>query len=116
MYGTPGGMPVKFGGDVAYLCWAMGSPSPNGASCGASAVLPQTFALRVLRPHLCWIRLLTLDFRHLPDRMLFARGGKQDNAERNSNDAQANEEAIMRWHSYQSLMLTQDQSAPSVPS
>jgi hypothetical protein len=35
--------------------------------------------------------LLTLDFRHLPDRMLFARGGKQDNAERNSNDAQAKE-------------------------
>ena len=30
---------------------------------------------------------------HLIERMLFARRGKQDNAERNSNDAQANEKS-----------------------
>jgi hypothetical protein len=23
MYGTPGGMPIKFGGEVAYLCLAI---------------------------------------------------------------------------------------------
>jgi hypothetical protein len=29
MYGTPGGIPVRFGGDLMYLCSAMGSPFPN---------------------------------------------------------------------------------------
>jgi hypothetical protein len=29
MYGTPGGMPVRFGGDLMYWCLAMGSPFLN---------------------------------------------------------------------------------------
>jgi hypothetical protein len=35
--------------------------------------------------------LFPLNFRHLADRMLFARCGKQDNRERNSEDALPNE-------------------------
>jgi hypothetical protein len=33
-----------------------------------------------LRPHLCWIRLLALDFRHLADWMFFARYANQQGA------------------------------------
>src|SRR5437588_6121200 len=29
MKGTPGGIPVRFGGDLMYLCLAMGSAFPN---------------------------------------------------------------------------------------
>jgi hypothetical protein len=35
--------------------------------------------------------LFPLNFRHLADRMFFARCGKQDNGERNSDGAAANE-------------------------
>ena len=52
-------------------------------------------SLRVLfcriRPGLCWIGLFPLDFRHLADRMLFARRGKQGCRKENSNDALADE-------------------------
>jgi hypothetical protein len=44
-----------------------------------------------LRPDRCWIGLFPLDFGHLIERMFFAGHGKQDNAERTSNGAQANE-------------------------
>jgi hypothetical protein len=44
-----------------------------------------------MRPSLCRIRLLALDFRHLAEWMLFARCRKEDDRERNSNDATANE-------------------------
>jgi len=46
---------------------------------------------RRIRPGLRWIWLFPLNFRHLADRMLFARCGKQKEAERNSDDAPANE-------------------------
>jgi hypothetical protein len=45
------------------------------------------------RPHLCWIRLLALDLRHLAERMFFARYAKQQHAERNSNNAVAEEKS-----------------------
>lgn len=51
-------------------------------------------ALRVfdrIRPGLRWIGLFPLNFRHLSKRMLFARCRKQDNHQRNNNDALANE-------------------------
>ena len=44
-----------------------------------------------IRPGLCWIGLFPLDFRHLADRMLFARCRKQEDAERNGDDALAKE-------------------------
>src|SRR5215472_3103848 len=44
-----------------------------------------------IRPDLCWIGLFPLNFRHLSKRVLFARCRKQEDAERNSNDALANE-------------------------
>ena len=47
--------------------------------------------LCLLRPDLRWIGLLSLNFRHLTDRMLFARRRKQKDAERNSDDALAKE-------------------------
>src|SRR5436309_4110184 len=43
-----------------------------------------------LRPYRCWIRLLTLHFRQLIERMFFAGCGKQDNPKRNNDDGQAN--------------------------
>jgi hypothetical protein len=46
-----------------------------------------------VRPDFCRIRLLTLDFRHLTERMFFAGGGKQDNCQRHNNNAHANEES-----------------------
>src|SRR4029453_1194074 len=44
-----------------------------------------------IRPSLCWIGLFPLHFRHLSKRMLFAGGRKQEDAERKSDDALANE-------------------------
>ena len=44
-----------------------------------------------IRPDLCWIGLFPLDFRHLADRMLFARCRKQKDAEGKSNNALAKE-------------------------
>src|SRR4029434_3079440 len=44
-----------------------------------------------IRPDLCRIGLFPLNFRHLSKRMLFARCRKQEDAERNSDDALANE-------------------------
>jgi hypothetical protein len=44
-----------------------------------------------IRPNLCWVRLFPLSFRHLPDRMFFAGCGKQDNCERNCDEALAKE-------------------------
>ena len=44
-----------------------------------------------IRPDLCWIGLFPLNFRHLPDRMLFARCRKQGDRKENSEDALANE-------------------------
>src|SRR5947208_12320544 len=44
-----------------------------------------------IRPDLCWIRLFPLIFRHLSKGMLFARCRKQKEAERNNDDALANE-------------------------
>ena len=52
--------------------------------------VPQNVARRI-RPDLCWIGLFPLNFRHLSKRMLFARCGKQEDAERNSEDAPAKE-------------------------
>ena len=43
-----------------------------------------------LRPDRRWIGLLTLNLRQLIERMFFAGCGKQNNTERNSNNAQAN--------------------------
>jgi len=44
-----------------------------------------------VRPDLCRVRLFPLHFRHLADRMFFTRCGKQNNGERNSDGAAANE-------------------------
>jgi hypothetical protein len=44
-----------------------------------------------IRPDLRWVELFPLNFRHLPDGMLFARGRKQEEAKRKSDDASANE-------------------------
>ena len=44
-----------------------------------------------IRPDLCWIGLLPLNFRQLPERMLFAGCRKQDDAERNNDNALAEE-------------------------
>src|SRR4029077_222440 len=44
-----------------------------------------------IRPDLCWVGLFPLIFRHLSKGMLFARCGKQKEAERKSDDAPANE-------------------------
>src|SRR6266404_7394797 len=44
-----------------------------------------------IRPDLCWIGLFPLNFRHLSKGMLFARCRKQKEAERNNDDALANE-------------------------
>ena len=44
-----------------------------------------------IRPDLCWIGLFPLNFRHLAERMLFARRGKQDDRKENSDDALAKE-------------------------
>lgn len=46
-----------------------------------------------IRPGLCWIGLFSLNFGHLPKRMLFARRRKQGHREENSEDAPANEES-----------------------
>jgi hypothetical protein len=46
---------------------------------------------RRIRPGLRWIWLFPLNFRHLADRMLFARCVKQKDAERKGDDASANE-------------------------
>jgi hypothetical protein len=46
---------------------------------------------RRTRPDLCRIGLFPLDFRHLSDRMLFARCRKQGRRKENSEDALANE-------------------------
>jgi len=43
-----------------------------------------------IRPDLRWVELFPLNFRHLPDGMLFARCGKQGRREENSEDALAN--------------------------
>ena len=44
-----------------------------------------------IRPDLGWVELFPLNFRHLPDRMLFARCRKQKETKRKSDDASANE-------------------------
>ena len=44
-----------------------------------------------IRPDLCWVGLFPLNFRHLADRMLFARRGKQGRRKENSEDALAKE-------------------------
>ena len=44
-----------------------------------------------IRPDLYWIRLFPLNFRHLADRMLFARCRKQSRRKENSEDGLANE-------------------------
>ena len=44
-----------------------------------------------IRPHLCRIGLFPLNFRHLADRMLFARCRKQSRRKENSEDGLANE-------------------------
>ena len=51
-----------------------------------------SFLCRV-RPNLCWIGLLTLDVRHLAERMLFAGYAKQQHAKQNSNDTVAEEKS-----------------------
>ena len=43
-----------------------------------------------IRPDLRWVELFALNFRHLPDGMLFARCGKQGRCEENSEDALPN--------------------------
>ena len=43
------------------------------------------------RPSFCWIRLFPLSFRHLADRMLFARCRKQGGRKENSEDTLAKE-------------------------
>ena len=47
-----------------------------------------SFLCRV-RPNLYWIGLLTLDVRHLAERMFFAGYAKEKHAERNNDDALA---------------------------
>ena len=44
-----------------------------------------------IRPDLCRIRLFPLNFRHLADRVFFARSGKQGRRKENSEDALAKE-------------------------
>src|SRR4051794_39558628 len=44
-----------------------------------------------IRPDLCWVGLFPLNFRHLPDGMLFARCRKQSRRKENSEDALAKE-------------------------
>lgn len=44
-----------------------------------------------IRPDLCRIRLFPLNFRHLADRVFFARRGKQGRRKENSKDALAKE-------------------------
>ena len=44
-----------------------------------------------IRPDLCRIGLVPLNFRHLADRMLLARRGKQGRRKENSEDALAEE-------------------------
>jgi len=44
-----------------------------------------------IRPDLCWVGLFSLNFRHLADRMLFARCRKQRRRKENSEDALAKE-------------------------
>jgi len=46
-----------------------------------------------VRPDFRRIRLFALDFRHLAERMFFAGGGKQENRERNSDNAHSNKES-----------------------
>jgi hypothetical protein len=48
MYGTPGGMPVRLGGDVKYWCLAMGSPFPNELR---PAFLKSNVPQNVVLPH-----------------------------------------------------------------
>jgi hypothetical protein len=42
-----------------------------------------------VRPNLCWIGLFPLDFRHLAERMFFARNAKQEHAEQNTEENSA---------------------------
>ena len=44
-----------------------------------------------IRPDLCWVGLFSLNFRHLSQRMLFARCRKQEDAERNGDNALSKE-------------------------
>ncbi|HEY6152612.1 MAG TPA: hypothetical protein VIW07_02620 [Candidatus Udaeobacter sp.] len=49
--------------------------------------------LRLIRPFLRWIGLLTLNLRHLTNRMFLARRGKQGHGKENGEDALANEKS-----------------------